>query len=164
MCFVVDAGSDNFAADMRLLADVRRTNGRAPLLLLANKVDSLPRPADRLAELSAAAELPAIATSAADETGLAEVGRELADRLSISAGRSGDMLGLRERQVRALRGAADAVRAASDKLIGSADIADSAELVAIDLREALGLLGEISGQVVTEDILGRIFRRFCVGK
>ena len=32
------------------------------------------------------------------------------------------------------------------------------------MREALAQLGQISGQIITEDILGRIFARFCVGK
>ena len=46
----------------------------------------------------------------------------------------------------------------------AADIADIAELAAIELRTALAELGAISGQIVTEDILARIFSRFCIGK
>ncbi len=38
------------------------------------------------------------------------------------------------------------------------------EAVAVDLREALDALGEIVGAVSTEDLLGRIFGRFCIGK
>lgn len=38
------------------------------------------------------------------------------------------------------------------------------ELAAIDLREALDALGEIAGKVDTEDLLGAIFARFCIGK
>ena len=39
-----------------------------------------------------------------------------------------------------------------------------AELVAVDLREALDALGEIIGITTTEDILDQIFSRFCIGK
>ncbi len=38
------------------------------------------------------------------------------------------------------------------------------EFVALDLRRALDSIGEIVGKVVTDDILNRIFSRFCVGK
>ena len=38
------------------------------------------------------------------------------------------------------------------------------ELVAVDLRQGLDDLGRVVGAVVTEDLLDRIFRRFCIGK
>jgi tRNA modification GTPase len=38
------------------------------------------------------------------------------------------------------------------------------EMVLLDLYEALSELNELTGEVVTEDILGRIFSTFCVGK
>ena len=38
------------------------------------------------------------------------------------------------------------------------------ELIAFDLRLAAEELGQIVGAVVTDDILDRIFRRFCIGK
>jgi tRNA modification GTPase len=38
------------------------------------------------------------------------------------------------------------------------------EFVALDLRDGLDDLGEIVGEVSTDDILGRIFSEFCVGK
>ena len=40
----------------------------------------------------------------------------------------------------------------------------SPEFTALDLRAALDAIGEIVGQVDTEDILGRIFSTFCIGK
>jgi tRNA modification GTPase len=38
------------------------------------------------------------------------------------------------------------------------------ELLAMDLRDALDQLGSILGQVTTDDLLGRIFSTFCIGK
>ena len=40
----------------------------------------------------------------------------------------------------------------------------SAEILAIDIRQALDCLGEITGETTTEDILDEIFSRFCLGK
>jgi tRNA modification GTPase len=39
-----------------------------------------------------------------------------------------------------------------------------AELVAIDLKDALDAVGEVVGATTTEDILNQIFNRFCIGK
>ena len=40
----------------------------------------------------------------------------------------------------------------------------SPELVAIEIKEALNVLGEISGTTASDEILDQIFSRFCVGK
>jgi len=40
----------------------------------------------------------------------------------------------------------------------------SPEIAMLDIREAADCLGEIVGEVTTEDILGSIFSRFCIGK
>jgi tRNA modification GTPase len=40
----------------------------------------------------------------------------------------------------------------------------SLEIVAADLREAMQALGEVTGRTVTEDVLDRVFAKFCVGK
>jgi tRNA modification GTPase len=50
-------------------------------------------------------------------------------------------------------------RAAEALLTGAGD-----ELVVFDLRSAVDELGKVVGAVVTDDILDRIFRRFCIGK
>ncbi|MCP4104272.1 MAG: tRNA uridine-5-carboxymethylaminomethyl(34) synthesis GTPase MnmE [Desulfobacteraceae bacterium] len=38
------------------------------------------------------------------------------------------------------------------------------ELISIDIRESMDLLGEIIGITVREDVLDQIFSRFCIGK
>jgi len=37
-------------------------------------------------------------------------------------------------------------------------------MVLLDLYSALSALNELTGEVVTEDILDRIFSTFCIGK
>ena len=46
----------------------------------------------------------------------------------------------------------------------SARNSESYEFIALDLRTAIDTLGEIVGEVTTEDILDKIFSEFCIGK
>ena len=39
-----------------------------------------------------------------------------------------------------------------------------ADLLAVDLRDALYHLGAVTGEVTSDEILGNIFGRFCIGK
>jgi tRNA modification GTPase len=38
------------------------------------------------------------------------------------------------------------------------------EIVALELREALAAIGEVTGRQASEELLERIFSRFCIGK
>jgi len=46
----------------------------------------------------------------------------------------------------------------------SAETNMSQEFIALDVREALDHLGEITGETTREDILEEIFSTFCIGK
>lgn len=67
---------------------------------------------------------------------------------------------IRARHTRALTDAEQALKSAVMALAGDME----EELIATDLREAALALGQITGQSVTEDMVERIFARFCVGK
>jgi tRNA modification GTPase len=38
------------------------------------------------------------------------------------------------------------------------------DLIAMDIRQAIHYLGEITGEITSDEILGNIFRNFCIGK
>ncbi len=61
----------------------------------------------------------------------------------------------------------DALRRAStslDQALESVQGGMAGELISIDVRAAADALGEITGAITTDEILGRIFSEFCVGK
>jgi tRNA modification GTPase len=61
----------------------------------------------------------------------------------------------------------DLLRRASAEVQSSAELlaeGRSEELVVIGLTNALGFIGEITGETTTEDILTEIFSTFCIGK
>ena len=169
--FVVDCSAENAGADINLLTNVRHANPNAPLLLIANKIDRTEDPSRTIQRVSEAlnSEMPGetcnpIPTSCISGLGLAELRAELTRRLHLGAHRSGQAMGLHTRQKRCLIASADAARQGASLLQTAETVADLAELVAIELRSALAELAKISSEIVTEDILGKIFARFCVGK
>jgi len=64
------------------------------------------------------------------------------------------------RQAAALKNGAESLKEA----LKSAEEGASGELIAVDLRNAMNHLGEITGEITTDDILNEIFGRFCIGK
>jgi tRNA modification GTPase len=73
---------------------------------------------------------------------------------------SGSVLGTAARCVQSLTRAREAIRAAM--VITSTS--QGHEFVAAELRTAVDALGEVTGAVYTDDILDRVFSRFCIGK
>ncbi len=64
------------------------------------------------------------------------------------------------RHAAALREAAASLSAVSDGL----DAGRPSDLLAEDLRAALASLGSITGEITTDEVLGEIFAKFCIGK
>lgn len=64
------------------------------------------------------------------------------------------------RHLQALQEALKVVQAIEEAFV----IQLSTDLVAVDIRLALHYLGTITGKVTTEEILGNIFSKFCIGK
>ena len=65
-----------------------------------------------------------------------------------------------QRQEEAASRARDAVRRAKDALEGGL----TPDAVLTDAEEALDALGELTGRTARDEIVSRIFERFCVGK
>lgn len=53
---------------------------------------------------------------------------------------------------------------AFERIVGAVDEGVPQDILTIDINEAANALGEITGAVVTDDIVDRIFHEFCVGK
>lgn len=103
------------------------------------------------------------AVSAHTGLGLDALREAIVERL---AGRlvstDGESLVLSARHETALRGALAALERALAS-VTSRRLRDP-ELVAAELRAALDSLGAVSGAIAPDDVLGRIFGKFCVGK
>ncbi len=72
----------------------------------------------------------------------------------------GDVIVTNLRHYEALRNAHEAIVRVQSGLASGL----SGDLLAQDLRECLNYLGEITGQITTDEVLGNIFAHFCIGK
>lgn len=53
---------------------------------------------------------------------------------------------------------------ALDEVLHAVDAGMTGDLLALDIRNALHHLGEITGEITTDDLLANIFSKFCIGK
>ncbi len=64
------------------------------------------------------------------------------------------------RHLNALKQALEAL----EEVQGGMDMGISGDLMAIDIRRVLHYIGEITGEITTDEVLGNIFSKFCIGK
>jgi tRNA modification GTPase len=126
-----------------------------------------PPPANRILVLtktdglrSTDLHLDAVPTSSQTGAGIAELRQAVYDRITEGLGSTDVVAGTAIRCRESLRRAAAAVQLAQQAAVNAA----GEELVAAELRLALDELAQVVGAVYTEDILDRIFSRFCIGK
>lgn len=144
--FLYDAGAEGYKQAKAYFDTLQVPHG-ARVLYVANKCD-----------LTSVKEPDVIAISAKNQTGLEELTRALiahADSLH-----SADTLITQQRHQSALLAARTALVALRQGLQAGL----SGEMVALDLRLALQHLGEITGEITTDEVLGAIFSKFCIGK
>ena len=96
--------------------------------------------------------------SAASGLGIDALLSSLAAQFTASR-EAGESLITNPRQAHALERAEAALRRALD----AAELL-TADVVCTDVEEAAAIIGEITGQTASEEILEQIFSRFCVGK
>ena len=165
--------------------------GRADLLLRCVPIDNPPLPGER-AEVRGSEEgqevraSPAITvitkadeedeglthrsnaviTSAITGAGLDELKRLIATRLADRAvSLSSDAVAMMSRHEAALRDADRALMSALELLRDNKERQiREPELVAASMRDALDHLGSLAGRITADEVLGRIFARFCIGK
>jgi tRNA modification GTPase len=130
------------------------------LIVVFNKTDVVPleqigvrKPVD--------ADMTVIGTSAISGKGIDQLRRSLAESATGQGeGSSGGIVLISKRHLDAMTRAREDLRFAAD----AADREEPNEFIAVDVRGAMACLGEITGEVTTEEILESIFSKFCIGK
>jgi tRNA modification GTPase len=126
-----------------------------PVTLLFNKVDLAPsgqRPISTEA-------LPVIDISALSGEGIDQLREHLKESMGFRAPDAGTV-SARRRHLDALTRTSQHLADAHEHLLHRR----AGELMAEELRQAQQQLGEITGEFTSDDLLGRIFSTFCIGK
>ncbi len=144
-----------------LLSEVGR--GKTPWIFVASKRDLSGKTAGSLGVIGDAdwnGPAAYVSLSSVTGEGLEDLERAVADLFPAGdSGEAGSLL-TDQRQEDAARRARDAVRRAMEALEGGL----TPDAVLTDAEEALDAVGELTGRTAREEIVERIFSRFCVGK
>jgi tRNA modification GTPase len=150
--YILDAAAD-VPIDWR--EALRELPPGVPVTLIFNKID-LSGVAPRADESH---DPPQVFLSAKTGEGVALLREHLKTRAGYTSSDSG-ALSARRRHLDALRRAQSCVVQAAETLRTTRAF----ELFAEDLRRAQLALGEITGEFTSDDLLGKIFSSFCIGK
>jgi len=144
-------------ADAILATDIAERLPNTLVLRVFNKIDLSGSAAGVTTRPDPVGE--ALAISARQGDGIPELEDRLKRIAGYGANREGQYIA-RRRHLTALEGAREEIEAARTVLREMG----SGELAAESLRYAQRHLGEITGQMTADDLLGQIFSSFCIGK
>jgi tRNA modification GTPase len=160
LIFLID--SNKFVGSKSsFLEEIKIIKNRFPnkrLLLIANKIDSLPEKQRK--EITTSVK-DILLLSAKEKIGITTLLKELTSLVNRGALSNNETIVTNSRHFEALNNALNAINSVQEGI----DLKISTDLFSIDIRECLRHLGNITGEYdVDKDILGHIFSNFCIGK
>ncbi len=151
---IVDAVSGLTDADKEIISSLR---GKKVIYVL-NKIDIAG--CEKIGRISAETGIPFIPVSAKVGTGYKELESEI---ISVISGEFVDFSNsfLADERILSLIDSSTDIAERTSRLL---ERNEPSEIIAFELVELIQNLSDITGEITTEDILGSIFSRFCIGK
>jgi len=149
---VVQAGEQIHPEDQAILA---KLPNHIPVTIIHNKIDLIQQAPEQTQENGQVH----IGLSAKHHQGLSLLTQHLKEVMGYAQTAEGVFMA-RQRHVEALERALALLETGLEQL----QVLSAGELLAEDLRQAQQVLAEITGQFTSDDLLGRIFTSFCIGK
>jgi tRNA modification GTPase len=146
--------------DFSVFGEIQELKNKYPnkkILTIINKVDLL---SDRESTDLKTMNSDLLFLSAKNKTGIDSLIKNLTDLSNIGILSNNETIISNSRHFEALNKALNSLQEVQKGL----DNNIPSDLFAIDIRQALYHLGEITGAITTEDLLGNIFANFCIGK
>jgi tRNA modification GTPase len=159
---LVEAADGAALINKSLLAIRKQLQTGKNLLLVVNKSDlnESGDPDGFLSALDLEDSEKAVMISANKHTGISKLVSFLLELVNLGSLRHQDVVISNIRHFNALKGASESL----ERVLSGLTEQIPQDLLAQDIRGTLHYLGEISGEVTTDEILGNIFKNFCIGK
>ncbi|MBK1442699.1 tRNA uridine-5-carboxymethylaminomethyl(34) synthesis GTPase MnmE [Parapedobacter sp. ISTM3] len=151
--YLADPQQDDVDEIKSQIAEVAQLD--VPFVVVVNKVDLLKQ--DKLEALRA---IEPLFISAKNNVGVEDLKQALLRKVNLHNLDAEDVLVTNIRHVDALRKTEGALQ----RVLAGIDSTVTSDFLAMDIRQALHHLGEITGSVSTDDLLDNIFSKFCIGK
>jgi len=126
-----------------------------PYLIVGNKIDASSKKINAFRNFDGILYI-----SASHKSGLEELKKKLLDTINYAALKTGDTVVTNMRHFESLSNTS----ASLHKVLLAIEQKTTSDFLAQDIRQALYFLGEITGEVTNDEILGNIFGKFCIGK
>lgn len=162
LVYLADAATEDFAEDIEMIQSLLREDLK--LIICATKIDEVtPTKYETVENIFRTAiehEFDFIKISAVENQNIQDLKNELSSYVEHLKTEENNVVITNQRHFEALQKSLDAV----NKVKEAITFQISTELLAYELRNALEHLGEISGEVTNDEVLGNIFSKFCIGK
>ena len=161
---LIDEISDSAVSINKRIRSMRELiiDSEKRLIILINKIDTVSD--NRKAELKSGIRLGdndrLLFISAKEKSGLDDLRLKLAEFVMKDKLSSDDVIITNIRHYEALNHVSESL----GRVIAGLEDQIPEDLIAIDIRQAIHYLGEITGEITSDEILGNIFRYFCIGK
>lgn len=162
LVYLADAGTEDFSEDIEMIKSLLREDLK--LIICATKIDEVvPTQYEKLEDTfrnEISHDFDFIKISAVENQNIQDLKNELSSYVEQLKASENNVVITNQRHFEALQKSLDAVHKVKEAI----SFQISTELLAYELRNALEHLGEISGEVTNDEVLGNIFSKFCIGK
>ena len=133
-------------------SEIQANNPDKHVLLVLNKTD--------VQQVTLTENVPSLSLSALTGAGISELSMWMVEQITQGVDIQQEEIVTNARHVEELQKTATALQAASAGL----ENGTTGDFIAMDIRQGMYHLGNITGDISTDDLLGNIFSKFCIGK
>ena len=139
----------------------RRVSDKQMLIIVANKIDSgLPETIQQLELMDLTDDEKMVFIAARDKKNLDELINYMQRAINLDTTEQQDVIVTNVRHYEILKNAHEAIL----RVLNGLDQQIPGDLLSQDIRECLHYLAEITGEISNHEVLGHIFKNFCIGK